>query len=334
LTRPPLDDVLAYRDHVDGAMTRLIDGADEALFSDIAGLITLGIHHEQQHQELLLTDIKHALGGQPLAPAYREDLPSPIGGDPAPLRFIAVEGGEAEIGHSGPGFAFDNETPAHRVLVEDFTLASRPVTNGEYLAFMEDGGYGTPTLWLADGWTWVQAGAANMEGEMAPLYWRKRDGAWWEFTLGGERPLDPAAPVSHLTFYEADAYARFAGARLPTEAEWETAARRYGPPALEDANLLAQGNLHPRAPAAGHGGFYGLFGDTWEWTASAYAPYPGFKPASGAVGEYNGKFMCSQMVLKGGSCVTPPGHVRATYRNFFYPHQNWQFTGLRLAEDG
>ncbi len=333
LTRPPLEDVLAYRAHVDGAMTKLIETADEDLWTSLAPLAVLGIHHEQQHQELLLTDIKHVLGGQPLAPAYRTDLPISDDGASAPNHFIAVKGGEAEIGHAGGGFAFDNETPAHRVWVEDFSLAARPVTNGDFLAFVADGGYETPTLWLADGWAWVQAGAGNMEGEEAPLYWRRREDSWWEFTLGGERPLDPAAPVSHLTYYEADAYARFKGARLPTETEWEIAAGRHGPSGFESANLLAAGNLHPVAPEEEDDGFSGLIGDTWEWTQSAYAPYPGFRPASGAVGEYNGKFMCNQMVLKGGSCVTPPGHIRASYRNFFYPHQNWQFTGLRLAQD-
>ncbi len=334
LTRPPLADVLAYRAHVDAAMGRLIEEADAATWAGIAPLITLGIHHEQQHQELILTDIKHVLGGQPLAPAYRADLP-PAGdaGDAPPLRFIPLEGGEVEIGHGGAGFAFDNETPRHRVRIEDCALASRPVTNGDYLAFVEAGGYATATLWLADGWAWVQAGGGNLEGEWAPLYWRKRDGAWWEFTLGGERPLDLSAPVAHLTYFEADAYARFADARLPTEAEWETAAASVTAGDVEAANLLAAGNLHPLAPRAGSGGFAGLIGDTWEWTRSAYAPYPGYRPAPGAVGEYNGKFMVSQLVLKGGSCATPPGHIRTSYRNFFYPHQNWQFTGLRLARD-
>ncbi|HSR55868.1 MAG TPA: ergothioneine biosynthesis protein EgtB [Alphaproteobacteria bacterium] len=337
LTRPPLEDVLAYRAHVDAAMDRLIADADDATWAEIAPMIALGIHHEQQHQELLLTDIKHALCSQPLVPAYRDDLPVfPDGDGAGQRRFIPIAGGEVEIGHGGEGFGFDNETPRHKVRIEDCALASHPVTNGEYLEFIEAGGYETATLWLADGWAWVEAGAGNMEGEMAPLYWRRRDGAWWEFTLGGERPLDPTAPVSHLTYFEADAYARFAGARLPTEAEWETAAAMTaGPegPEGEGANLLARGYLHPVRPDARAGGFAGLFGDTWEWTQSAYAPYPGFKPCAGAVGEYNGKFMVSQLVLKGGSCVTPPGHIRPSYRNFFYPHQNWQFTGLRLAED-
>lgn len=336
LTRPLLTDVLAYRARVDEAMGQLVETMGEAEWDRAAALIALGIHHEQQHQELLLTDIKHALGGQPLAPAYREDLPTPAdGGDQAGAspRFIAVEGGEYVIGHNGEGFAFDCEKPAHKVRIEDFALAGRPVTNGEFLAFMEAGGYETATLWLADGWAWVGDGAANLEGEFAPLYWRRREGAWWEYTLGGERPLDLSAPAGHLTYYEADAYARFAGMRLPTEAEWETAARGLGSDVEDGANLLAAGVLHPMAQTSEKEGFSGLFGDLWEWTSSAYCQYPGFRPTAGAVGEYNGKFMVNQLVLKGGSCVTPPGHIRASYRNFFYPHQNWQFTGARLAED-
>ncbi|MDX1483859.1 MAG: ergothioneine biosynthesis protein EgtB [Alphaproteobacteria bacterium] len=337
LTRPPLTEVHAYRDHVDAAMVGLVDSAADDVWTAAAPLIELGIHHEQQHQELLLTDIKHALGGQPLAPAYREDLPARREGR-APgaglTRFIAHEGGDYAIGHDGDGFAFDNETPRHRVRVRDFVLAQRAVTNAEYLAFIEGGGYETPTLWLADGWAWVEGGAGNLEGELAPLYWRRRDGEWWEYTLGGELPLDPTAPVSHLTYYEADAYARFAGKRLPTEAEWEVAAAHAAPSPEKGANLLAAGHLHPIAQSLQDDAVSGLFGDVWEWTSSAYGPYPGFRPAAGAVGEYNGKFMVNQLVLKGGSAVTPPGHIRASYRNFFYPHQNWQMTGLRLADDG
>jgi ergothioneine biosynthesis protein EgtB len=333
LTRPPLATVLAYRAHVDAAMARLIASAPSRVWDAVAALVTLGCHHEQQHQELLLTDVKHALGGQPLEPAYRDDLPR-RDGDAGAMVFHEVAGGEREIGRAGPGFAFDNETPSHRVLVGDFRLASRPVTNGEFLDFIEDGGYAAPTLWLADGWAWVEAGGGNLEGEMAPLYWRRRDGEWREFTLGGPRPLDRAAPVSHLAYYEADAHARWAGKRLPTEAEWEVAARDHGIGAEDGANLMAAGFLQPMAPAAPSPGPAQMLGDVWEWTASPYAPYPGFRPAAGAVGEYNGKFMVNQMVLRGGSCATPPGHIRPSYRNFFYPHQNWQFTGLRLAEDG
>lgn len=337
LTRPPLADVMAYRAHVDDGMTGLMETMPDSEWGGAAALITLGIHHEQQHQELLLTDIKHALGVQPLAPAYRDDLPEPAGfgsDRPSPPGFLGVTGGEYEIGHGGDGFCFDNETPVHRVRVEDFSLARRPVTNGAFLAFIEDGGYETAAHWLSDGWAWVQGGGGNIYGDMAPLYWQKRDDGWWEFTLGGPRRLDQGAPVCHLTYYEADAFARYAGKRLPTEAEWEIAANFHRRGARGAANMMAAGNLHPVSRDIDNKGFCQLFGDVWEWTASAYGPYPGFRPAAGAAGEYNGKFMVNQLVLRGGSCVTPPGHIRASYRNFFYPHQNWQFTGMRLAEDG
>ena len=329
-TRPPLADVMAYRAHVDDAMDAFLAGAGPEKLATVAPLVTLGLHHEQQHQELLLTDIKHALAVQPLHPAYRDDLAAPEGAAPA-LEFLPFSGGEADIGFEGDGFCFDNETPSHPVRIGDFRLANRPVTNAEVAAFIEAGGYTTPALWLSDGWAWVNAGGANIWGEAAPMYWSRRDGAWWEFTLGGFRPLDPAATACHLTYFEADAIARLMEARLPTEAEWETAARRSG---FDEAgaNLAPAGRLHPGPAAApGPGGLCQMAGDTWEWTASAYSPYPGFRPSVGAIGEYNGKFMVSQLVLKGGSCVTPGGHVRASYRNFFYPFQGWQFTGLRLA---
>ncbi len=329
-TRPPLADIMAYRAHVDRGMEGFLAGASEGTLADVAALVTLGLNHEQQHQELLLTDIKHVLAVQPLHPAYRDDLPVATG-DAKPLEFIEFSGGDAVIGAPGEEFCFDNETPSHPVRLQDYRLANRAVTNAEVLTFVEAGGYATPTLWLADGWAWVGRGGANVWGETAPMYWSRRDGQWWEFTLGGLRPLDPAATACHLTYFEADAIARFMDARLPTEAEWETAARRNG---FEEggANLLAAGRLHP-APAGNPGaaGLCGMAGDCWEWTASAYSPYPGFWASAGAVGEYNGKFMVSQLVLKGGSCITPEGHVRASYRNFFYPHQGWQFTGLRLA---
>ena len=332
LTRPSLADVLRYRHHVSAALTRFVAEASLDALRPLVPLIVLGLHHEQQHQELLLTDIKHALASQPLLPAYRDDLPRRAGaaGD---LAFIEFMGGEHEIGASGDSFCFDNETPAHTVLTHEFEIASRPVTNAEVLAFMEAGGYGTATLWLADGWAWVQAGGANMWGDAAPMYWLKRDGAWCEFTLGGLRPLDLAAPASHLSYFEADAIARFMDARLPTEAEWELAARAAHVPG-SGPNLLGAGRLHPATPAAPPArGLGQMFGDVWEWTSSSYGPYPGFRPAAGAVGEYNGKFMVSQQVLRGGSCATPPGHIRPSYRNFFYPHQSWQFSGLRLARD-
>ena len=318
ITRPSLADVLSYRTHVDESMERLL--AASAGDAALAWLVTLGLNHEQQHQELLLTDIKHLFSCSPLLPAYAHLAAA--AGAPAPqLAWLPRNGGTAEIGHAGSAFAFDNETPRHRTLLEDHALASRPVTNGEYLEFMRAGGYADPALWLSDGWTTIQT-----EGWQRPLYWLEDLES--EFTLGGVRPLDPASPVTHVSYFEADAYARWAGARLPTEAEWEVAAAALP----VQGNFADAGLLHPRtAPAIA--GLAQAWGDVWEWTMSPYAPYPGFRPQTGSLGEYNGKFMCSQMVLKGGSCATPAGHVRASYRNFFYPHQRWQFTGIRLARD-
>jgi ergothioneine biosynthesis protein EgtB len=332
LSRPPLADVLDYRAHVDRAMAKLIEGAPSQDWDEALGLIELGLAHEQQHQELLLTDIKHVLSCNPLGPAYRNGgAPEPRRSNRAPeLHWIEFAGGLREIGFAGDGFAFDNEGPRHRVMLEDFRLASRPVTNGEYLEFIADGGYADALHWLSDGWTTVQT-----EGWDAPLHWRRDGEAWSEFTLDGLRPLDAAAPVSHVSYYEADAFARWAGKRLPTEAEWEIAAASVGGHIETGANLLQARHLHPMpAPADANGSLVQMFGDVWEWTSSAYSPYPGFRPARGAVGEYNGKFMVSQLVLRGGSCFTPPGHIRASYRNFFYPQQRWQMMGLRLAEDG
>ena len=272
-------------------------------------------------------DLLHLFSCNPVAPAYRPGRPASRG--PAHEachegRWIAVDGGIVSVGHEGDGFAFDNEGPRHEVLLRPFRLFSRPVTNGEWRAFIEDGGYRNPALWLSDGWATVKA-----EGWEAPAYWRRgEDGGWTEFTLLGEHPLDEAAPVCHVGFYEADAFARWAGKRLPTEAEWETAAAGLAP----TGNTLGSGLLRPVAAAGGEG-LAQMFGDVWEWTASAYSGYPGFRPAAGAVGEYNGKFMANQFVLRGGCCATPDGHVRATYRNFFYPHQRWMFSGVRLAED-
>ena len=323
LTRPSLDDVLAYRAHVDEAMGRLLaDGAGA-----LSDLLELGLAHEEQHQELILMDILHLFAQSPLQPAYappRWGVASPV--SPEPLRFVRFEGGLVEAGHGGPGFAFDNEGPRHRVWLEAFEVADRLVTNAEWLAFMADGGYRRPELWLAEGWARAQA-----EGWQAPLYWRAdpgREDAWSAMTLHGLRPVDPAAPVCHVSFYEAEAYAAWAGARLPTEAEWEHAAQ--GLPLA--GNFTASGRLAAAAPPPG-AGLRQMFGDLWEWTRSAYAPYPGFRPSPGAVGEYNGKFMAGQFVLRGGSCVTPAGHLRASYRNFFYPQQRWMFSGVRLARD-
>ncbi len=319
LTRPSLQEVIAYRAHVDAAMEVLI--ADRAGEKELEFLVTLGLNHEQQHQELLLTDVKHLLAQNPLAPAYA-DIPPPADVDPPSLRWIDRPGGIAEIGHDGDSFAFDNETPRHPVLLTEHQLASRPVTNAEFLEFVNDGGYTDSALWLSDGWSTVVS-----EGWSRPLYWDEDLAR--EFTLGGLRPLEPGAPVTHLSYYEADAFARWAGARLPTEGEWEAAARDVA----VQGRFADAGFLHPRT-AEDHEGLCQLYGDTWEWTASPYSPYPGFRPLGGSLGEYNGKFMCSQMVLRGGSCATPAGHVRPTYRNFFYPQQRWQFSGLRLARDG
>ncbi len=318
LSRPTVDEVLDYRAHVDTAMASLLERLDPSL----APLVALGLNHEQQHQELLVTDIKHALSLNPLDTAPYGVRPRGSADLPA-LAWQPFAGGLREIGHDGNGFCFDNEGPRHRHHLEPFALASRPVTNGEYLAFMEAGGYRDPALWLAEGWTIV-----GERGWHAPLYWEQRDGAWTRYTLHGRETVDPAEPVCHVSYYEAAAYATWAGYRLPTEAEWETAARGLA----VDGNGLDPSNLEPRA-ADGGDGLRQMFGDVWEWTMSAYAPYPRYKAAEGAIGEYNGKFMSNQMVLRGGSCATPAGHVRATYRNFFPPDARWQFSGLRLAKD-
>jgi ergothioneine biosynthesis protein EgtB len=319
LSRPALDEVLRYRRRVDERLGELL--AREPADALLDG-VELGIAHEEQHQELLLTDVKHAFFSQPLRPAYGP--PPPRAAAPAPPRtFFPGEGGVREIGAGPDGFAFDNERPRHRALLAPHALASRPVTCGEWLAFMEAGGYERPDHWLSDGWA-----AAVRDGWRAPLYWVREGGAWWQFTLGGMRRVDEAEPVAHVSYFEADAYARWAGARLPTEEEWEAAAAD-APPGGNDAG---SGRLHPEAARPGAGPRQ-LLGDVWEWTRSAYAPYPGFRPAGGALGEYNGKFMVSQLVLRGGSCATPPGHVRPTYRNFFYPDARWQFSGVRLARD-
>lgn len=329
LTRPSLDEVLAYRAAVDDAMLRLLD-RPEGQVPEAQTLLELGINHEQQHQELLLMDILHAFSCNPLYPAYRPVVPAeaapPAAGAGAASGWVACDGGLHQVGCDGPEFHFDNEGPRHSVWLQPFRLAARPVSNGDWLAFVADGGYCRSELWLSDGWATVQA-----EGWQAPLYWRQiSDADWCEMTLGGLQPLDRAAPVCHVSYYEADAFARWAGKRLPSEAEWEVAAAAL--PVV--GNFLAASALHPRADAAVEGGaLRQMFGDVWEWTQSPYTPYPGFRPAAGAVGEYNGKFMCNQMVLRGGCCVTPDGHVRASYRNFFYPHQRWQFAGVRLAKD-
>ena len=320
LSRPTVAEVYQYRAHVDQAMAQLWQQTADR--PAVAELVTLGLHHEQQHQELLLTDLKYNLAINPLYPVYRPNVAQGEAATPAPLEFVEFAGGLYTIGHQAPGFAFDNEGPAHRVYQPDFALAQRLITNGDYLEFIAAGGYQTAAHWLAEGWAMVQN-----EGWQAPLYWQKRGGDWWVFTLGGLKPVNPAEPVSHVSYFEADAFAQWRGCRLPTEAEWEIAAAQVP----VQGNLLAADHLHPQ-PALGLGPLDQLYGDTWEWTQSAYLPYPGFRPAAGAVGEYNGKFMCNQMVLRGGSCVTPPGHIRPTYRNFFPPSARWQFSGIRLAK--
>ncbi len=364
LSRPTVDEVYRYRTHVDQHMLALLDDPRDRPWHEILERLEIGLHHEQQHQELLLTDIKRNFSVNPLRPAYRVDLPTPPVGPRPALEWLDYEGGLVDTGHHGPGFCFDNELPRHRVFLNPFRFASRLVTNGEYLAFMEAGGYRNPALWLSDGWAQVQK-----HGWRSPLYWERIGGEWWQYTLAGLRRLAPDEPVCHISHYEAEAYASWVGRRLPTEDEWEHAAcaslcsptdegvADHGgsggagaergdtdlgvrhddeepPPAAAwpNGNLRNSGYLQPVvAPAAA--GPVQLFGDVWEHTRSAYLPYPGFRPAAGALGEYNGKFMSGQMVLRGGSCVTPDDHIRPSYRNFFYPHERWQFQGLRLAGD-
>jgi ergothioneine biosynthesis protein EgtB len=324
LSRPTVAEVYAYRRHVDEGMESLLAREPDASWRTIAERLRIGINHEQQHQELLVTDIKYNLAYNPLRPAYRADLPQNPDDGPAPLAFTSFDGGIVEIGAAADlDFAYDNEHPRHETLLRSYRLANRLVTNGEYLAFVEAGGYQEPALWLSDGWAKVRSA-----GWQAPLYWERLDGHWHEMTLGGLRPLNRAEPVCHLSYYEADAFARFAGKRLPTEAEWEHAAAQVP----VEGNFVDDGRFHPR-PASG-AGLTQLFGDCWEWTVSAYLPYPGYRAVDGALGEYNGKFMCGQMVLRGGSCATSRDHCRASYRNFFYPHERWQIKGVRLAEDG
>lgn len=322
LTRPSLNEVLAYRAYVDAALEKAIPGLPPAA----QALVTLGLHHEQQHQELLLTDILHLFAQNPLQPALwhaPSAMPAPM---PGPMEWIEGHAGKVRIGHEREGFAFDCEGPAHDVLLTPHAIAHRLVTNGEWQEFMADGGYAEPRHWLADGWDWVQR-----EQVVAPLYWIQDSvGDWTSFGHDGRHPINPAAPVTHISLYEADAFASWAQARLPTEAEWESAAKTLDP---QSGNQLDRASAaRPRACEKA-GILSQMFGDVWEWTGSAYRPYPGFRPAMGAVGEYNGKFMSGQFVLRGGSCATPRGHMRASYRNFFYPHQRWQFTGLRLAKD-
>ncbi len=326
VTRPGVEAVREYRAHVDRWMDTLFERAaegDAALAEDV---IAIGLHHEQQHQELIVTDFKHLLSFNPLRPVYREGREGREEREVPPLSWAEHPGGLVEIGHAGGGFAYDNETPRHKVYLRPFRLASRLVTCGEYRAFMDAGGYERPEPWLSDGWATVQG-----QGWRAPLYWERCEGGWWHHTLTGFRPVDDAEPVCHVSYYEADAYARWAGARLATEAEWETVAAA----APIEGNFVEDGHWHPVPPAApaAAGSAAQLYGDVWEWTQSPYTSYPGYRAPAGAIGEYNAKFMCNQMVLRGGSCATPRSHIRASYRNFFPPSARWQFAGVRLASD-
>jgi ergothioneine biosynthesis protein EgtB len=329
LSRPTVKEVFRYRAYVDDQMEQVLRPGCEALALPYAATVLLGVHHEQQHQELILTDLKHAWAVNPLHPSYRPAIPD---NDPCPpFHWLPFTEQLAWIGHEGSGFAFDNESPRHRVFLHPFKLGNRLATNADYLAFVTDGGYDRPELWLSDGWAVRQA-----RGWMAPLYWEKQGPHWFTVTLAGLRPLHPEAPVCHVSYYEADAFARWAGGRLPTEAEWETAAANTP----VTGHFLEGGRFQPAAappsvgPGTADGGpLYQLYGDVWQWTSSPYIGYPGYQPSAGALGEYNGKFMCGQMVLRGASCATPRSHARRTYRNFFPPDARWQFSGIRLAQD-
>jgi ergothioneine biosynthesis protein EgtB len=321
LTRPTLEEILAYRAHVDDAVELLLLGP---LTRDVEKAIELGCHHEQQHQELLLADILHLFAQNPLRPVYRSRAREDASTATAePLAFKTFEGGIIEIG-AGEGFAYDCERPRHRIFIDSFRLANRPVVNAEWMDFIEDGGYRNPLLWLSDGWEKCRA-----EKWEAPLYWERRDNDYWTMTLSGLRPVNRSEPVVHISYFEADAFARWAKRRLPTEAEWERAAS--GVPV--SGNFVEQGRMHPTCAPASATGLHQLFGDVWEWTGSAFSSYPRFRPSAGPASEYNGKFMCGQLVLRGGSCATPTSHMRASYRNFFPPDARWQFSGLRLAGD-
>ena len=326
ISRPTVQEAHRYRTSIDSHIDDLFTEAGDELLDAIEPLLVLGIHHEQQHQELLVTDIKHVFGQNPLHPVYRRRNTNIIAEDVGPIRFVDFDETVVAIGHDGHGFAYDNEGPRHRALVHGFSLASRPVTNGEYIAFIEDSGYVRPEFWLSLGWMTV-----NEQRWNAPLYWIKRDGAWWNFTLSGLRLVDKSEPVTHVSYFEADAYANWAGARLPTEFEWERAALDCS----MEGNFVEDQIFHPQSLSTSRNDLrlYQMFGDVWEWTRSSYSPYPGYRAVPGALGEYNGKFMCNQYVLRGGSCATSRTHIRPTYRNFFQPEKRWQFTGIRLARD-
>jgi ergothioneine biosynthesis protein EgtB len=328
LSRPTLAEVMRYRSEIDDHMREFLAEVSEEQWSEVAYLMQVGLNHEQQHQELLLTDIKHVLAENPLHPVYRENKSAPSSGAAPAVEFLSFSGGLIELGASGPVFYYDNEGPRHKVYLNDFKLASRPVSAGEFLDFINDGGYDDPLLWLSDGWF-----AKEEQGFRAPLYWKQRDDQWYIMTLSGLRELNPAEPVCHVSYYEAWAFARWAGKRLPTEVEWECAC---GAGDLSSEQNLVESELyHPRAFDSTDDGtkLRRMIGDCWEWTGSAYMPYPGYKQVAGPLGEYNGKFMSDQIVLRGGSCATPASHIRNTYRNFFQCDKRWQFTGFRLAQD-
>lgn len=327
LSRPTVDEVHAYREHVDNLVPDAIFEVSDDKMEALGEVLELGLQHEQQHQELLLMDIKYILGKNPLQPAYHKPRHDNDGMPFRAAEFLPVRGGVAKIGYDGDGFCFDNERPAHDVLTRDFMMQRDLVTNAEYLMFVEQGGYQRHSLWLSDGWA-----VAQREQWRAPLYWELIDGSWFEYTLGGLKPLDFDAPVCHISYYEADAYAKFCGARLPTEQEWEVATQQY-PPNIAAANLLDTGRYHPTGATRIGEGPHQMLGDVWQWTSSSYLPYPGYKPYDGPLAEYNGKFMVNQMVLRGGCCSTPRDHVRTTYRNFFQPEMRWEFSGIRLAKD-
>jgi len=326
ISRPTVAETYRFRQSIDQCVIGLLGGADEALLSEIEPVLTLGLHHEQQHQELLVTDIKHVFSQNPLFPVFQPETAATVTSRITPQHFVEFDEATVLVGHDGAGFSYDNEGPRHRALVPAFSLSNRLITNGEYLAFMEAGGYTRPEFWLSLGWTTV-----NEQRWRAPLYWVERDGTWWNFTLAGFRPVNESEPVTHISYFEADAYANWDGARLPTEFEWEHAASELP----IEGNFVDAQRFHP-SPALdleGDRGLLQMFGDAWQWTRSAYLPYPGYRAIPGALGEYNGKFMCNQMVLRGGSCATSRSHIRASYRNFFQPEKRWQFTGIRLARD-
>ncbi|MFZ3377284.1 MAG: ergothioneine biosynthesis protein EgtB [Chthoniobacterales bacterium] len=326
ISRPTVEETHRYRSSIDSYIDNLLSEADEKLLAEIEPVVTLGIHHEQQHQELLLTDIKHVLAQNPLYPVFREGKSDLETGKVLPQHFVEFEETTAQIGHDDNAFSYDNEGPRHRALVPHFSLANRVVTNGEYLEFIEAGGYTRPEFWLSLGWITV-----NEQHWQAPLYWVKRDGAWWNFTLSGFRPVEESEPVTHVSYFEADAFANWSGARLPTEFEWERAATDLS----IEGKFVESEHFHPQglSALAQDRHLDQMFGNVWEWTRSAYSPYPGYRAGPGALGEYNGKFMCNQYVLRGGSCATSRTHIRRTYRNFFPPEKRWQFTGIRLARD-